>query len=725
MLTASAPAGPASFAYMTTRVLQRHRFWAKTCSGAPPLRPAFTSSSFLFSTSPSETQQLAGASSGSSCYLGDDSGEVWQSYTELMSDVMQADRVLRKRKKITEEQIQAVQAYLLEKVPLEAHDIGPPPSILSRMDQSEETQEDDAQQKLFRNQLQTRQEEFRQHTNFTSEVYEYCGRSLSYLADICAKGQQTAPCLIAWSKIIESGLIPLENTLSTYMYVLSMDNDKIVKGSALQQQQTGALLEVAAFHEILYGPNEKSVTLRIKTLVANGDAAAAEDWLNKHYDGGQEKKQSLQPMRLRTYAPILEYYCEEGDIESALRLYQDMQQSEGVHLDAETYARIIGSTARHGWFRLPREQQPTAAQTCDLTQYGFSASPGPELLDELMERLAEDLLEVDEASANVLLRAFEDGFAANADTGGEDKPRVVATRVSVDNTTAICPETNVKLRLFTLTEEQKRLVHDNLLQMAAVEHEDYFGKIQARKPQAAKIQNKTRDGGQVAVKELSKFSDWLRVRVGEPFTAFVDGPNVGYFGSGDMKWDQVQLVVDKLESMGENPLVIMPQKYVASSFSLSRGSFQKLSEEEMAVMKSLIEKKKVYVVPPDCFDDYYWMLSSVAVQERSEELRVSTDDDSGRFPGLRPMIVTNDQMRDHRLDLIEPRLFRRWTSCHMVKYSIRQYEPQYRDVVFFPADFFSREIQRNAAVEFGNSTAWHIPVSEWPGRDRLCLMIVK
>jgi len=66
----------------------------------------------------------------------------------------------------------------------------------------------------------------------------------------------------------------------------------------------------------------------------------------------------------------------------------------------------------------------------------------------------------------------------------------------------------------------------------------------------------------------------------------------------------------------------------------------------------------------------------------------------------------------------------------MVKYTIIRHEEdddaKDREVTFFPADFFSREIQHNVATEFGNSTAWHIPVSEWQeGGDRLCLMIIK
>jgi hypothetical protein len=144
----------------------------------------------------------------------------------------------------------------------------------------------------------------------------------------------------------------------------------------------------------------------------------------------------------------------------------------------------------------------------------------------------------------------------------------------------------------------------------------------------------------------------------------------------------------------------------------------------------------MYVVPTSCLDDYYWMLASVAYTP--DECK-NTELPAGCFPGgWRPLIITNDQMRDHRLSLLEPRSFRRWTSCHIVNYDIEPYQEdewQERKVTFIPADSFSREIQRNNIDEtsiFGDRAqqstkykipAWHIPVSEWDDPDRFCISV--
>ena len=155
---------------------------------------------------------------------------------------------------------------------------------------------------------------------------------------------------------------------------------------------------------------------------------------------------------------------------------------------------------------------------------------------------------------------------------------------------------------------------------------------------------------------------------------------------------------------------------------------QELSEREIDIMNSLRQAGKMYIVPIACLDDYYWMISSVANQTSSSKvIRVSAGDNTGRFPGLRPMLVTNDQMRDHRLSLLEPRLFRRWKSCHIVNYDIKPYqndEWEERTVEFKPADFFSREIQSKKDPRREGTLVWHFPVSEWPEPDRLCIYIV-
>jgi hypothetical protein len=199
-------------------------------------------------------------------------------------------------------------------------------------------------------------------------------------------------------------------------------------------------------------------------------------------------------------------------------------------------------------------------------------------------------------------------------------------------------------------------------------------------------------------------------------------------------------MVDALERIKETPLVVLPQKYTRPYFQINRGHFtqkQVVKQSEFAILNKLNEQGKLYVTPAGCLDDHFWMVASISEQVNSRKgtsLDVAADDVDGRWPGTRPMLISNDLMRDHKLELIEPRLFRRWYSSYIVNYNFTGFvgkECVDDDIAFSPADFFSREIQGNALSSGSNegdstssgSTIWHFPVSDWKESERFCLRV--
>ena len=150
-------------------------------------------------------------------------------------------------------------------------------------------------------------------------------------------------------------------------------------------------------------------------------------------------------------------------------------------------------------------------------------------------------------------------------------------------------------------------------------------------------------------------------------------------------------------------------------------------------VRRLKESGKLYIVPSRCLDDYYWMLASVSNQTTSragQDIDVPVNNPENRWPGTRPMLLSNDQMRDHRLEVLEPRLFRRWTTSHIVNYNFTAFcadedDFESKDITVSAIDFFSREIQGNPTFDGDqeNGMAWHLPVKEWDDHDRLCIRI--
>lgn len=195
-------------------------------------------------------------------------------------------------------------------------------------------------------------------------------------------------------------------------------------------------------------------------------------------------------------------------------------------------------------------------------------------------------------------------------------------------------------------------------------------------------------------------------------------------------------MVDALEKMNENVLVVLPKKYTMDYFLITRATGpikQRLRHSERRIRNNLIRSGKVHVVPPGCLDDYVWMSASIAEQCESRGSGgnefVQPGNSEGRWPGIRPMLITNDQMRDHKLELLEPRLFRRWYSNFIVNFTFSAFlgnECVDKEIGFKTADFYSREIQGNETFDENGMScgkAWHFPVSDWDDSESFCVRI--
>lgn len=548
----------------------------------------------------------------------------------------------------------------------------------------------------------SQRKKFLDKTGFTAKHMEFLTLYLRLAGDMFAKRQLPEPAVLAWYKVKESGVVPPEKSFSTFTYALG-----------LSEGLKSICLEVSQVHDQMFKPTETSIYLRVKDLITMGNITDAEVLLNQLSDN--EK-------RLRTFAPYLKWHCDKGNIDEALLLLNQMRKCDGVHLDAETYAILVSAMIRKGVVF------PNAASLESLSRLGYHATSGPALLDEVLSLMADDVLELNLDSVMMIMKAFkQDNSPERAGSTAESIDyqcvdtglrKFCAGRVSISDKNALCPETGVKVRLISLNDEQRGQFHCSLLDLASSQNEDSSDETdQSHGPKRARLAQDARDS-------LEKFSNWLATRRGEPYTAIVDGANVAFFRCKFFDYKQIQCIVDELESKGERPLVILPRKYTQKSFWVpTAGCFQQLKPDGIKILNRLNVTGKLYVCPRDCLDDYYWMLASVANQkfERSEEFS------EGKLPGLRPLLATNDLMRDHKLALLEPRLFRRWFSCHIVNYIIKGRDEGSLGpyACLSPAHLFSREIQANEAIESGHGMVWHFPVAEWPEPERFCIKLLR
>ncbi len=400
----------------------------------------------------------------------------------------------------------------------------------------------------FRGELEKQQQAFLEETGLSPEQYQVAEKAFQVLATQCAKRARAAPVEIMWEKIKESGMILSANVMSTILYVVSTggsvlsasssfssrDNERrgsklssvssLFSGISGRNDSAGANKdneedegtdkteeddsvnvqdEVAFFHDMLYEPTDNSTSLRVKGLISKGDAEGAEQLLEAF------ASREGTVVRLRSYLPILNLYCQKGEISSAMRLFKRMRNIESVHLEPENYVMVISALAENGCFREDAEPIENAAEL------GYSEPCGLALFDELVTEMAEDVLEITSASARKMYNALAVGFkdqhagrnlqemhslaGMRVFNDPSEVDEVVASRISVDHETGMCPRTKAKLRLVMLDDGQRKQLRQSLSQLAASETAK-FAKGNKRKQQ---------EDAQRAIEEMTRFADWL------------------------------------------------------------------------------------------------------------------------------------------------------------------------------------------------------------------------
>lgn len=735
----------------------------------------------------------------------------FKEYQEILEELISSPKFLRKK---DPNDVEIVKKHLFSNVNL---------PILTTTSSSSSDQTENREN--LHQELSDQQKLFIQKTNFTKTHLDYMMRALTSLGDRCARlDRKIAPLPIAWRKIKESGTILSQRSLNTFLYVLQNDKNANNIDSQLIQEEIDEVEDIARMHDILYKPTEQSVSLRIKRMISKGNAKKAEQLLDSMETSDSPSDKTI--LKLRTYFPVLQHYCENPDmLDDAIHLLFKMRQSPGVILEPETHVLLLASLAENGYFLSNKEYTyhhqsqnqsteneqhqnwlkyiiETSSNNYDVKDLTFT---GPQLFNHLAQNMADDVLEITSASAHLLSKSFnkghnelatdekallEDNNNKNDDdddfllmnlTSLKSMPvrnqtahptELVADRVLIDSKTGVCNVTETKLRLLLLDEPQIQQFQSALRKLSSDQYIT-FNKIKKNKSSKNETNDSSSSAAEsYAIEQLDIFSQWLESS-DKPYTAIIDGANIAYYGqnfqNGNFNYHQIKYVVDALEEKGENVLVVIPWKYTNKSFYLSsmnyvdskkKRNMYHLSEEEFQILQNLNETKKMYRVPARCLDDYYWMMASVSNQHY-----VPSSYSKNQFlPGIRPVLITNDQMRDHKLELLEPRLFRRWTSCHIVNYNFppfvgsEQLPPlddmgsnstitkatnettisnttlsSTESISFSPPDFFSREIQGNPSGKKGkddgsvnpqdSSMVWHFPVSDWLKNERFCIRI--
>jgi hypothetical protein len=168
----------------------------------------------------------------------------------------------------------------------------------------------------------------------------------------------------------------------------------------------------------------------------------------------------------------------------------------------------------------------SAILTVNKEQLGFNNSHGPELFDELVSLMADDVLEISSASARRLYNSFAVGYTKHENMPEQLKPipsltsipvseemarpnELIVSRVLIDPKSGVCPRSDVKLELIKLDDDQRKQFVDSIFRLSKSRFEEFKERIN---------RNLKHDHG---TKALTSFTSWLNSREGKPFTAII------------------------------------------------------------------------------------------------------------------------------------------------------------------------------------------------------------
>ena len=314
----------------------------------------------------------------------------------MMQSIITSDKFCRKYKDLQHDLHYVTDWLIIKNEPLLEYDY----PLLHDHDhdqqqhqQHQQQEKNDPQQQIFEQQLNGQQQKFMQKAGFTPEQYQIVKRAFNVLSMECAKVGNYDCIHVAWEKMKEAGIIPSREAMNTYLYLTGTmsssfssssmtrnryepssfsnnnnnlsavmnilgdpnDDDETNHGndsnkassslssSRAKQKNIDIPTEMAIFHDLLFEPTEKSISLRVKKLVSQGHAKDAEYLLDSF--------PSHDDARLRTFLPIVKLYCEQGDITSALRLFTRMRDEPTVTLEPENYVLLLSSMMENGCFR--------------------------------------------------------------------------------------------------------------------------------------------------------------------------------------------------------------------------------------------------------------------------------------------------------------------------------------------------------------------------------------
>ena len=193
--------------------------------------------------------------------------------------------------------------------------------------------------------------------------------------------------------------------------------------------------------------------------------------------------------------------------------------------------------------------------------------------------------------------------------------------------------------------------------------------------------------------QFEYFKSWIGRNFPRGVDFIIDGANVGYFGRRPPKdrlsFEQIDRVIQAVNEMGgKQVLLILHQRH-----------FKRLPDRDSRLVDSWKRNRILYQTPHRMNDDWFWLYAAIYSSQFIQQ----------------PLVITNDQMRDHHFQMLSQRCFLKWRERHVVRFGFKNlYNHRVPPTFWFPLPYSTRiqnNIQDNES-DHAKSLIWHFPVRQ-------------
>jgi len=179
---------------------------------------------------------------------------------------------------------------------------------------------------------------------------------------------------------------------------------------------------------------------------------------------------------------------------------------------------------------------------------------------------------------------------------------------------------------------------------------------------------------------MKAFDRWVEGLKRQKIDCIVDVANVGFFLSPHFDFETANAVIQKLESMGKRPAMVL---HTGRVYEARKNRFSNMT------INAWQKESRLFEAPKGSNDDWFWLLATASL------------------PG-RALVITNDQMRDHHFNMLHMRGFNNWKERHVVNFDLNVRDPPpLQGIRFFQPPPYSMRSQ----VELNGDqlVAYHAP----------------